>query len=151
MAIRKEGAFFEIKLPNGKYSYGRILPKANFSFYNIYSEKPIIDINEIQKQSVLFINAVYKAAITKDRWTKIGVAELELSLQTMPLKFIEDQLAPGNYSLYNPNTGVITEVTKDKCVGLERSAVWEPEHIEERIIDHFEGRPNKWVEQLKIK
>lgn len=151
MAIRKEGAFFEIVLPNGKFSYGRILPKANYAFYDIYEYQRITDIEKIQAKEILFIISVYKFAITKGRWKQIGSKELESKLQVLPLKFIEDKLHPGHFEIYNSNTGETEPVTKDKCLGLERAAVWEPEHVEERIIDHFEQRPNKWVEQLKLK
>lgn len=149
MTIRKEGAFFEIALPNGKFSYGRILPKANYAFYDIYDDQRIANIEEIQAKEILFIIAVYKSAITKGRWKQIGSKELESKLQVLPSKFIEDILRPGHFELYNSNTGETFQVTKNKCVGLERAAVWEPEHVEERIIDHFERKPNRWVEQLK--
>lgn len=151
MAIRKEGSFIEIALPNGKFSYGRILPKASYAFYNIYSDYRIIDIKDIQNKDVLFINSVYKFAITKGRWKQIGLQDLESKLKILPLEFIQDPIDPQIFRIYNPNTGEMTPTTKDKCLGLERAAVWEPEHIEERIIDHFEQKPNKWVEQLKLK
>jgi hypothetical protein len=151
MAIRKEGSFIEIVLPNGKYAYGRILPKADFAFYDLYADEQVTDFEKIEKNEILFIVAVYKDAITKGRWKKIGYKELEPKLSVLPLKFIEDGLNPGVYEIYNPNTGGITPTTKDKCIGLERSAVWEPGHVEERIVDHFEGKTNRWVEQLKLK
>ena len=151
MATRKEGAFIEIPLPNGKLSYGRIMANANYAFYNIYTENKIIDIKEILEKDILFIVSVYKSAITMGRWKQIGVKELEINFQVIPEKFIEDQLNPGHFEIYNPNTGEIISTTKDKCIGLERAAVWEPEHVEERIIDHFERKPNKWVEQLRLK
>jgi hypothetical protein len=28
--------------------------------------------------------------------------------------------------------------------------VWEPEHVEERIRDHYAGRANRWAESLRI-
>ncbi|MDP9078302.1 MAG: immunity 26/phosphotriesterase HocA family protein [Bacteroidota bacterium] len=151
MAVRKVGAFFEIILSNKKYAYGRILEKANYAFYDIHSNIRITEIKEIQNKDILFIVAVYKYAITKERWKKIGQLDLESKLRVLPLKFIEDQLSPGNFKLYDPNTGVASLTTKDKCVGLERAAVWEPTHIEDRIIDYYEGRPNKWVKQLELK
>ena len=41
--------------------------------------------------------------------------------------------------------------TFEECEGLERSAVWDPCHIESRLLDHFEGRSNKWVDSLALK
>jgi hypothetical protein len=151
MAIRKEGAFLEILLPNNKFCYSRILPKAEYAFYDIISEERINDIEKLQNTPILFIIAVYKFAVTKGRWKKIGFKELNAKLQILPMKFIEDVLNPGSFSLYKPKTGEMTPTTKDKCIGLERSAVWEPEHVEERLLAHFENRPCKWMEQLRLK
>jgi hypothetical protein len=36
-----------------------------------------------------------------------------------------------------------------ECTSLERAAVWDTEHIEDRLEDYFNGRENKWVESLK--
>lgn len=151
MAIRKEGAFIEIALPNGKYSYGRILGKASFGFYNIYSDERVTDLDKIKNSRILFINSVYKHAITKNRWKIIGASEIEPNLKNLPMEFIQDELDPNQFEIYDPNTGEMKPAKKADCVGLERAAVWEPQHVEERIIDYFEGRPNKWFESLKIK
>lgn len=51
----------------------------------------------------------------------------------------------------NYDNGKIRRATKMACEGLERAAVWEPEHVEERLRDLYVGKPNIWVEQLKIK
>jgi hypothetical protein len=32
--------------------------------------------------------------------------------------------------------------TAEECRELEQYAVWHPEHIEDRLRDHFEDRPN---------
>lgn len=151
MARIKEGAFFEISLPNKKFSYGRILGKACYAFYSIYSESRITDIEHIKNSNILFILGVYNDAITKNRWKIIGVSELEAGIKKIPLAFIQDQLEPTQFEIYNPNTGEIKPATKAECIGLECAAVWEPEHVEDRIIDYFEKRPNKWFESLKIK
>ena len=149
MARRKDGSFIEIMLPNGKYSYGRILKHSSFAFYDIYSDTQIRDIDEFLKSEVLFTNAVYNYAITKNRWKLIAFRELEP--YSLPMNFIQDAIDPHKFELYNPNTGTMMPAAKEQCLGLECAAVWEPEHIEERIIDHFEGRINKWVRSLQIK
>ncbi|QES87744.1 Imm26 family immunity protein [Rhizosphaericola mali] len=151
MAIRKEGAFIEILLPNGMFSYGRILAKASFAFYNIYSENKILDLEFIKNAEIIFINSVYKYAISKNRWIIIGIIELEPNLRVLPMEFIQDTFNYNQIELYDPNTGEIKQSQKSECLGLERAAVWEPEHIEDRIIDYFEGRLNVWYESLKIK
>ena len=67
------------------------------------------------------------------------------------MQFIQDALNPIMFSLYNPNTGEITDTTKDKVLGLEAAAVWEAEHVESRVKDYYNATTNIWVEQLKIK
>ncbi len=151
MARIKEGAFFEIALTNGKFSYGRILGKANYAFYNIYSDSRITNIDLIRNNKVIFNVGVYNDAITKNRWKTIGLTELEQGLKKIPLEFIQDDFELNQFEIYDPNTGDMRPAKKAECIGLERAAVWEPEHVEERIIDYFEGRPNKWFESLKIK
>lgn len=45
----------------------------------------------------------------------------------------------------------MTKATREECEGLEICAVWEAHAVEERIIDHYNGVPNFWVESMKIK
>ncbi|WP_448115483.1 hypothetical protein [Mesorhizobium amorphae] len=35
-------------------------------------------------------------------------------------------------------------------IGLECAAVWDPEHVVDRLRDPADGRPNKWVERLAV-
>jgi hypothetical protein len=67
------------------------------------------------------------------------------------MEFIQNTLDPSKFSLYDPNTGEMTPATKEQCIGLECAAVWEAEHVVDRINDHYAGRKNKWLEQLEIK
>ncbi|GGM57342.1 hypothetical protein GCM10011608_47820 [Micromonospora sonchi] len=39
----------------------------------------------------------------------------------------------------------------EDCVGLERAAVWDAAHIEERLRDQHAGRPNPHLEHLCLK
>jgi hypothetical protein len=43
-----------------------------------------------------------------------------------------------------------TPATAQECAGLEVAAVWDPEHVEDRLRDHFDGRPNIWVESIRL-
>lgn len=151
MAKIKEGAFIEIVLPNKKFTYGRILGKACYAFYDLYSDDKISDIESIKNAKILFVLAVHNDAIKKNRWKIIGIAEIEKEIRKIPLAFIQDELNPSQFDVYDPNTGDIRKATKEECTGLERAAVWDPEHVEDRITDHFEKRSNRWVESLKIK
>jgi hypothetical protein len=47
--------------------------------------------------------------------------------------------------------GLERDATPEEYVGLERAAVWEAHHIETRLLDTFEGRPNETVQFLRVK
>ena len=147
---RKVGDFLRIPLPNGKWGYGRVLDNASYAIYDLVNDKTT-EISEIIKQGVLFILAAYKDAVTSERWIVIGHSPLEQALIRLPMKFIQDELNPEKFELYDPNTGKTTPAKKQDCIGLERAAVWEPFQVEERIVDHFSGKPNVWYEKMKVK
>jgi hypothetical protein len=39
----------------------------------------------------------------------------------------------------------------EECVGLEGVAVWDPTHVEDRLRDHYAGRPNAHLAYMKVK
>ena len=82
---------------------------------------------------------------------KVGKLPIREDLSILPMQFIQDTLNSEKYSLYNPNTGEITPTTRDKAIGLERAAVWDAHHVEDRIRDYYLGIPNETVERLKLK
>lgn len=99
----------------------------------------------------MFIVAVYNDIITQGHWFKVGKLPIREDLSILPMQFIQDTLDSEKYSLYNPNTGEITPTTRDKAIGLERAAVWDAHHVEDRIRDYYLGIPNETVERLKLK
>lgn len=144
------GAILEI-LIGEKFYYAQILLSGNCAFFDLESSEKLEDFTVLENSQVLFILAVYDDVITGGRWRIVETMELRGALKVEPFKFIQDALDPDSFELYDPNSGDIREATREECEGLECSAVWEAEHIEDRIVDHYKGRPNIWVEQLKIK
>jgi hypothetical protein len=41
------------------------------------------------------------------------------------------------------SAGMRREARPEECIGLERAAVWDPHHIEGRLLDTFMERPNE--------
>lgn len=146
-----EGAILEISIDEQYYVYAQILGKAGYAFFDFISEKRLQDFDVLQNTDVLFILSVYNDVVTKGKWLKVGKLPIRENLQTQPLQFIQDIQNPKNFELYNPNTGEITKATREQCVRLECAAVWEANHVVDRIKDYYLGQPNIWVEQLKIK
>jgi len=145
---RKVGDIVKIDLGDEFHTYARVLEEALFAFYDSRTrEDPSID--EILSRPVLFIVSVMNHAVTRGRWKVVGNAPLDEALKNPPPRFMQDALNPHSFSIYDK--GVIHPASEGECVGLEREAVWDPTHIEDRLRDHYLGQPNKWTEDLKIK
>jgi len=146
----KIGALFAIDLGNGQFAFGRRVSKAESVFYDYVTNE--ISPNTIKKayeSKIAFRTSAYKYAITSGRWEIVDSKEpLPPDLAKPKKYFIQDSIT-GSFSIYFD--GDISPCTASDIEGLECCAVWEPEHIEDRLRDHFAGRPNIWVESLKPK
>jgi hypothetical protein len=58
-----------------------------------------------------------------------------------------DVLDPDHYQIID-DEGNIRDATREETEGLEPAAVWEPEHIADRLEDHYAGRPNRWLKSM---
>lgn len=141
------GAIAEIPLPHGGKGYARVLKKPLMAFYAIRSEQSLSP-DKILNQPIAFKVWVMDSAISSGRWTIVGCSPLEPELEEMPWFFKQDAISKA-LSLYQG--GVERSASKEDCLGLERAAVWSAEHIESRIEDYLDGRPNKWVDALNLK
>jgi hypothetical protein len=143
----KVGAFVKIPLDEKTHSYGRILEDAVFAFYDAKTDKDL-SLMEAQSKPILFKVPVMDRAVTSGRWEIVGIAPLEDSLKALPRFFKQD---PINNKLSTYYRGEERPATAEECEGLEKAAVWDAEHVEDRLTDHYLGRPNKWVASMKIK
>ncbi len=146
---RTVGDVVRIDLGDGFHTYARVLEKALFAFYDDHVRKAL-PIERIITLPILFQIPVMRHAITNMRWVIVGNTTLDKSLLNPPLFLMQDILRKGRVRIYEQG-GTIRPATKRECIGLERAAVWEPNHVEDRLCDHYAGRKNKWVESLKIK
>ncbi|WP_291529214.1 Imm26 family immunity protein [Bacteroides sp. UBA939] len=147
-----EGAILEISIENQYYVYAQILNKGRgYAFFDYKTKDKLINLEALDDAGILFIVAVYKIVIIQGRWLKVGKLPIRESLLVLPMEFIQDIFHPELFELYNPNTGEIIPTTRDKVVGLERAAVWDYNHVEDRIRDYYLGVPNVWLEHMKIR
>jgi hypothetical protein len=107
-------------------------------------------INEITSKPILFRIWIMNHAVTRGRWSVIGHAPVPDKLLDSPWFFKEDPIS-GKLSLTQLGAGDEIPATLAQCKALECAAVWDPEHVEDRLRDHFAGRPNKWVESLRVR
>ena len=140
------GSILEINIEDQYYTYAQILGEGGYAFFDYKATEKLKDYRILLKMPILFITGVYDDVVTEGYWPKVGTLELREDLQEQPMQFIQDALHPDRFEFYNPNTGEITPATKQQIRGLERAAVWEASHIEDRIRDHYNGVPCIWLQ-----
>jgi len=137
-----------IPLSDGFYGFCRALTFPNAEFFD-YRASDIPPVDIIVSKPVMFRICVMKYAFTGRRWTRVGTAPLRAD-ETGKRWFYFKQSEDGR--LFKTRDGM-EEVpsTWEEAQGLECAAGWDPEHVEDRLRDHFANRPNKWVESLRPK
>jgi hypothetical protein len=87
-------------------------------------------LDERVRLPILFTLFFYNHAITKGVWSVIANSKL-----------YDAEFADANYEI---------PAILEECKGLECAAVWEPEHVVDRLLDYHAGRLNKWLGQLEL-
>ena len=146
-ARNKEGKVCAIPLESGHYAFCRALAFPLVEFYDVLSEK-ILNIEQLKNRPILFRVWVMKYALTERRWKTIGRLPLNESDKITPWFCKQDP----DGSIYLTQDGAEEKpASLEDCATLEYAAVWDPEHVEDRLRDHFSGKSNKWVESLRPK
>lgn len=142
----EEGAFVRIPLEDGTFAYGRDLAPPYFAFYNLRTAEPVSDLDEIESKPILFKTGT---RVDRRRWIPLGTRELRGAVAEPVVMFHQ---AMGDYRRCTivDSTGNSRRATPEECVGLERESVWETHGIERRLLDTFEGRPNRAVEHGRV-
>lgn len=125
------GDVFEIPLPNGKYAYGRIYDDAGVGIYSFISDSP--NNPPIGLRDFMFNVGMYEDILKLGEWKIVdhdpfGKEESKFP----PPSYIEDPLT-GEYSIYHK--GKIKSASERDVEGLEETAVWDKNHITERIMN----------------
>ena len=148
---RKIGGILKVDLRDGTHCYGHITVDPCIIFYDGRFDVDV-DVSDISKLPELFNLSVSNYAIKDGVWPIIGFSALTEKQLLKPYRYMQDDFT-GKLSIYHPDfadTNYQRQATFEECVGLECAAVWDPEHVFDRLIDHYEGRANKWVSQLAI-
>ncbi|MHB8254362.1 MAG: immunity 26/phosphotriesterase HocA family protein [Acidiferrobacter sp.] len=144
---RTVGDVVTIAIGKGTLCFGRVLAEPLMAFYDLQAKR-IPSIKEIIYSPILFKVWVMNHAVTSGRWHVIGSAPLDVTLWESVKFFKLDPLSKESYIYSN---GEETPASLEECEGLERAAVWDPQHVEDRLRDYYAGVPNRWVESLKLK
>ena len=141
------GSVVQIPLGDGCYAFAQLLDLPELAFFDLKSDR-VIDPAEATRYPVLFRLWVMVYALSKGRWPKIGRAEIPNHLAEPVYRYKQDPIDPDQICLtYDGGDG--PRVSVEACAGLECAAVWDPDHVEDRLRDHFMGLPNKWALSLR--
>lgn len=151
MTTRKPrgGSLLRIDLGDGTAAFARVLVNSQVALYSYrqpLGERLLLPL--VYGSPRLWTLTVMKSALTAGRWQAIDHRPLEPDL-TRPVEYFMRDRANGEFSIYPSNDGHMRPSTYAECRGLEAAAVWEAEHVESRLRDHFAGCANTWKQQLK--
>ncbi|HXN55908.1 MAG TPA: Imm26 family immunity protein [Myxococcales bacterium] len=146
---RTPGDVVRIHLAHDLYAYGRMLAQGVTAYYGRFDADGKCPPDEVVRATVLFKVMTMSVAVTSGRWPVVGNLPLSGDLLQPAVFFRQDPLVAGSF--FVSVGGVERTATQAECEGLERLAVWSALQIEDRLRDARAGRPNRWVEIVKIR
>ncbi len=149
-AIFEPGVLLRVDLDGVWHTYARMLARRpKYAFYDCRVSAPVDDVLAIVKRPVLFVLAVNDRT-SRGHWPKVGQVPLEMAPVPIPNQFMQDIITGGACQIVDDAVN-IRPAAPEECVGLERAAVWDPAHVEERLRDHYAGRPNAHLAYMQVK
>ena len=148
---RREGDVLRIVLSDGRHSYAQVSGDPLVVFFE-GAFRDDLSLSRVPHLPVLVRIWVHDDAIKKGIWPVLGNQPLTPKNAAEPF-FYKQDLMTGALSLYHStfsDRGWERPASLAECEGLECAAVWEAEHVEDRLRDHFAGRPNQWLQSLAI-
>ena len=135
----KEGDVLAIPLGDGTYAFGQVCKGGgSYAYFDLRSNQ-FLPIDEIVSCPVAFRVAMVGDSAKNGGWTILGnlpligpLAELA-SYRNQPVGSNQLYLVKGNQRI---------PATYDQVKDLEVMSWWYEDHVVQRLIDHFAGRPN---------
>jgi hypothetical protein len=142
------GAVRRMDLDERRHTYARML--SDHPYHAIYDAVTEADLapDEVVARPVLFVLAVADRAY--QRWPKVGEVPLARAPVAIPEFFVQDRFNPQQCRIMDYH-GNMRPASPEECVGLEPAAVWDPEHVEQRLRDHLAGQENPHLAHMQVK
>lgn len=150
--MRCVGDVLKIPLFDNCCAYAAVSSEPLLIFYDKCEESDGLSVDEIVDLPIAFKVFVYNDAVTSGAWPRIGNVQLSEDDLSIPYMYKQDGIS-GRLSIYHSDfsdTNYERSATAFECLNLECAAVWEAKHVESRLVDHFLGRENEYLKQLKI-
>lgn len=143
------GDIIRIPLRDGGYGYGHVLEEPLVAFLDHRDGGETSAFEDLVAKRPAFTIWVSNRPMRDGAWPVVGHIEPDRDALRPPTFFKQDPISRKLTVTYDGGSEV--PATAEECVDLERAAVWEPEHVAERLADHFDRRPNVWVESLRMR
>lgn len=132
MAIRvRSGDVIAIPLGDARFAFGRVLKDASIGVYEYIADAqdkpPPIDT------PYAFVVGVYLDVLTSGEWPIVLRRPFPNEEDAWPPPSVVRDVISGNVSIYHK--GAMRSASREEIEGLEPAAVWNKEHILERIAD----------------
>lgn len=125
----KLGDVYAIPLPNGKFAFGKTFKDACIAIYKQLSDT-LIDTPKTEDYQ--FTVGVYKDVLQSGQWSIVDSRPFKNDDEAWPPPMCVIDSISGEYSIYYK--GEMRTSNKSECEGLEVAAVWEAQHIIDRIM-----------------
>lgn len=144
------GSIVEIPINNGEYyCYGQLIGYGECAVFDFRSQEPLTDLSILDNAKTLFRVVIYRHVIGQGEWLKVGKRPIREEFKYFPDHYIYHDWNH-RFFLYRVETGEIIRASKEECRGLERSAVWDSNHVEDRIVAHYNNMPYGWQQEEYI-
>lgn len=141
----RPGAVIAARLRDGRVYSARLLKFPMVAFYDGSDDEPPQRAEDATDRPVLRFLVVHDTLLDEG-WSVIGVAPLDDTLRPPP-QFMQDRYNPADLQL-SYSDGTVRPATPQEVSGLERAAVWAPEHVEDMLVAHARGEVDQHTRSL---
>ena len=142
------GTVVAIEIEKDRFSLGLLLKRPYVAFLDgVYGPEYAPTDEALAQAKVLFICGIYRDAISRGTWKKMGQAPDLAKNIAIPTLCMHSKFSTTYTKLLSD--GRMVPATREECVALEPAAVWEAPAVEDRIRDTIAGRQNKWLQSMR--
>ncbi|MDN3353783.1 hypothetical protein [Actinomadura sp. DC4] len=142
------GSLFKVLVREDGHAYALML--SVFPYVAFYGENVSMEEAGFPSEAPMFIIVVARTAYASGGWGSPLRRLAEEFLPAIPRFFWQSPVKKSECKIVEPIKRRVA-AAPGECVGLEPEAVWSQEHIEARIIDTYAGRPNAFLESLRVR
>jgi len=149
-SLRKVGDVVQVPLGDGTYGFGLLLDEPLMAFFDLRLASGNPTPEQLAASRILFRVWVMNYAVTDGVWPVVGSMALPEEVLAPP-EFFQKDMLNGRFYIWPHGGGDRRPATYEEVKDLECAAVWEAHHVESRLRDWFEGRPNGMTERFRAK